>query len=334
MNTAAATLTIRPFALADVAAITAIDNAYNPDMPQSVAARERHEQARDPSLPFTQLVAEQAGQVVGFGWCGRERGLQVPGASRIWVAVAPEHCGQGIGRRLGSELIRWACRMRQSRLISICNERWSRAVRTLEAAGFSEIGRRYDLALALDRFDQRPFAGVFERIAARGITLTTLAQERRPDAAERLYRLAHPLLASIPLPAGVICDLAFHEWCAVELDAPDASPDALVIAKRGETYIGYSSVRLPQHGPAQTVMTGVRADERRQGVALALKLQTIRIALADGYHALHTTNDPANVGILALNKRLGYTALPAWRVWEKRLPDANQLTDHGSSFVS
>jgi GNAT superfamily N-acetyltransferase len=314
---------IRPLQPSDHAAIVAIENAYRPDAPQRAASEAHDEQTYDPEQPSLQLVAERAGRIVGVGRCGSKRGLVAPDASMIWVAVAPEQCGQGIARRLSDELIAWAGQAGRQRLISGCSARWSRSAHVLRAAGFAPVGQRYELTLDLDQFDETPFVGVFAQIAACGITLTTLAQERRPDAVERLYRLAHPLLRSIPLPAGVILDMQFGAWCALEIDAPDAASDAIVIAKRGDEYIGYSGLRVPAHGPAQTIMTGVRPDLRRQGVALALKLQTIRIARARGYHEMRTNNDTANPGILALNQRLGYTALPAWLVWEKRLSYAS-----------
>lgn len=310
---------IRPFEITDLAAINAIENAYNVDAPQSLASRKHHERSRDPALPFHRLVAERAGDVVGFGWCGWACNLTAPDCYDFSVTVAPEHTGQGIGRQLSTALIDWAQQERQQRLICSCSARWLRSIHCLRQAGFHEIGQRYELALALDDFDERPFADVFARIAAQGIILTTLAQERRPDALERLYRLAYPLLRGIPLPGGLVLDLSFSEWCASEIDTPHALPEAVVIAKRGDEYIGYSNLRLVPDGPACTIMTGVRADEQRHGVALALKLQTIQIARARGYHEMRTNNDTANPGILTLNKRLGYTALPAWLMWEKKL---------------
>lgn len=313
-------LRLRAFQLSDLPTITAIENSYNPELRQTVAARAQLEQSRDPALPFVQLVAEQEGQVLGFGWCGCESGVVAPDAYEIRVAVAPEHCGHGVGRSLSDMLIGWAGQSSSRRLLSACSARWSRSIAVLQAAGFRPVGQRCELTLALDMFDERRFAAVWVQLAAQGITLTTLAQERRPDALERLYRLAHPLLRGVPLPGDMALDLSFGQWCALEIDAADVAPETLVIARRGGEYIGYSNLRLPQHGPASTIMTGVRPDQRRLGVALALKLQTIRIARAHGYHELRTTNDTANPGILALNRRLGYTALPSWLVWEKSLP--------------
>lgn len=318
-----AALTIRPSEATDLAAINAIENAYNTDRPRSLASREHHELSRNRALPFRRLVAERAGVVVGVGWCGQPGTVSGPNCYDFSVSVPPAHTSQGIGRRLGAALIEWARQQRQQRLICGCSARWPRSMHFLQQAGFQQIGQRYEQTLTLADFDERPFADVFTRIAAQGITLTTLAQERRPDALEQLYRLAYPLLCAIPLPGGLVCDVSFGAWCATEIDAPDASPEALVIARRGDEYIGYSSLRLAPDGPAYTIMTGVRPDQQRHGVALALKLQTMRIARAQGYHEMRTTNDTANPAILALNKRLGYTALPAWLVWEKQLTYAH-----------
>ena len=94
-----------------------------------------------------------------------------------------------------------------------------------------------------------------------------------------------------------------------------------MVAKHGDEYIGYSSIWVPADRPAVTIMTGVRPDFRRHGVALALKLMTIRIARSRGARSMTTMNDTANPGILALNQKMSYQPRPARLVWEKQLDD-------------
>jgi predicted GNAT superfamily acetyltransferase len=113
--------------------------------------------------------------------------------------------------------------------------------------------------------------------------------------------------------------MPFADWKRETFEHPNASREATVVAKRGDQFVGYSSVWLPKQGVPVTIMTGVAPAERRHGVALALKLLTIRIVRSRGYSVMRTMNDTANPGILALNERLGYQPLPAWLAWEKQL---------------
>lgn len=194
-----------------------------------------------------------------------------------------------------------------------------RSVQFLAAAGFKQMGKRFESELRIDNFDEAPFAAVFERVAAAGITLSTFDQEVAPHAEERLYELAHALLLSVPFPGGAVFDIPFDDWKRDTFEHPNASREATVVAKRDDEYVGYSSLWLPKQGVPVTLMTGVAPAERRRGIALALKLMTIRIARSRGFAVMRTTNDTANPGILALNKRLGYQPLPAWLAWEKQL---------------
>lgn len=319
MNESLSAFTIRPFALADIPALVAISNQHFPDTPAAVEGREHEEHTRDPARPFRQVVAECNGVVVGIGNCGLDAGPRSPDTYSCWVMVAPAQEHQGIGQRLMADLEAWVRQQRQKRLHTGCREDKLRSIRCLKAAGFYGIGRRFESALNLDTFDESRFAGLREQLEFQGIVFTTLAQETTPDADERLYRLARPLLESIPLPGGAVFVLDFNDWKNIELEHPNATRDALVIAKYGDEYIGYSNLWVPKEGPAYTAMTGVHPRFRQRGLAIALKLETIRMARRRGYHEMRTSNDTANPGILAVNERLGYRPLPGWLIWEKQL---------------
>ncbi|HET7376961.1 MAG TPA: GNAT family N-acetyltransferase, partial [Anaerolineae bacterium] len=60
-------------------------------------------------------------------------------------------------------------------------------------------------------------------------------------------------------------------------------------------------------------------EQRRHGLALALKLISFRLIKERGYTATRTTNDTANPAILRLNEKLGYQKLPGNLLWEKLL---------------
>ena len=62
----------------------------------------------------------------------------------------------------------------------------------------------------------------------------------------------------------------------------------------------------PAKGFLFTEMTGVVRSERRRGLALALKARNMEFGAVHGLTNLRTVHHPDNVGIIALNRRLGY----------------------------
>lgn len=310
-------LVIRPFTFDDIPASVTIWNELFPDDPGTVEEVEYEERHRDPARPYRQLVAERDGRVVAFANCG----LAYGGATRysMWIVVAQEHQRQGIGRHLAAELEAWSRAAEQPLLRSGCREDKAAAVAFLEALGFHQIGKRFESELDIDSFDETPFLDAFERAAAAGITFATFDQETAPGAAERLFELHKPLIASVPFPGGERIEEPYADWYRELFEAPNTALDQTVVAKRGDEYVGYSSIWVPQDRPAVTIMTGVDPSARRSGVALALKLLTVRIARRKGAHAMTTMNDTANPAILTLNQRMGYQPKPARLVWEKTL---------------
>lgn len=58
--------------------------------------------------------------------------------------------------------------------------------------------------------------------------------------------------------------------------------------------------------------TGVDREYRGRGIALALKLLTIRRSRALGATYLRTNNDSENAPILHINRKLGFQPIPGY----------------------
>ena len=66
-------------------------------------------------------------------------------------------------------------------------------------------------------------------------------------------------------------------------------------------------------------LTGVRREQRRQGIAAALKFRTLSYAKEHGFQAIETGSDSSNEAILALNESVGFRKAYAWVTFEKQL---------------
>jgi len=68
---------------------------------------------------------------------------------------------------------------------------------------------------------------------------------------------------------------------------------------------------VPESDDAENVMTAVKRNWRRRGVASALKASQLAAAKAAGFRGIVTLNETRNEPMRRLNERLGYTAQPA-----------------------
>jgi GNAT superfamily N-acetyltransferase len=109
----------------------------------------------------------------------------------------------------------------------------------------------------------------------------------------------------------------YEQWAADQL----SGPAAFVALDRGEV-VGYAVLHdVPAvPGRLEHGMTAVRRSHRRRGIATALKQAELAWAAAQGYRELVTWTDEGNVGMRAVNERLGYVRVPASIRMRRPLP--------------
>jgi GNAT superfamily N-acetyltransferase len=164
--------------------------------------------------------------------------------------------------------------------------------------------RMHHLVLDVANADLRPFAGIERRLAAGGIVLTTLAEERdRTGEAcwARLSDLHNAAHEGWPDPDPSPGPGLGQE----ELRTPEEIrrlyplyqqgwPQLCFLAVHGEEYVGFV-------GP---LGTAVRPALRGQGIATALKVREIAAAQERGVSTLDGAT--GNSAMLKVNERLGY----------------------------
>ena len=89
-------------------------------------------------------------------------------------------------------------------------------------------------------------------------------------------------------------------------------PDALIAALAGDDVVGYTGLRRRGASSpiAENMLTAVRRDWRRRGIATALKREQVARARDAGIEQIFTTNDETNAGMRGVNARLGYRPAP------------------------
>lgn len=305
-------ITIRPFRSADYPAIVDLWNAVHPNAKRTAEELEREDRTLPAKYLWERLVAAHDGRVVGMALYDQNPGMYHPHVFQVDVVVAEAHRSRGIGRRLHEALLRRLEPRRPTRRIGRVHADDRRAVDFAHELGYREIKRDVNSALDLRAFDPAPWLPVVERVEAQGIDLVTMADIPVDDPRIRAYfELFSVVRADAPrsMPATPI---DFDFFVTEVIETPDAAREAAILAFDGERCVGLTQVyRSDASDELQTGLSGVDRDYRRRGIATALKVRSLAAAKALGAPSIRTDNDARNVGMLALNRRLGFVERPA-----------------------
>jgi GNAT superfamily N-acetyltransferase len=319
---------IRPFVEDDRERWIEIGRRVDPDYRGSVEqARFNDRQARERGHFFCRLVAEDAaGVVVGTGQAHHSRPW-IPEERIYWIEVEvdPAHQRRGVGSALYEHLLHALNERDAAQVRAYYKESRLEARRFLERRGFVEVERSWESRLDVAAFDFAAFAGAEERVAGgpqgAGITLTTHAAEAAldSDTLPKLYELDSACGPDEPSVDPYV-PVPYEEFAEI-LDNPAFLPEAWFIAKDGERYVGFSQLmaNLGQPGVLEQGFTCVRREYRGRGIAMALKLQTVKYARAHGAREIRTGNNTLNRPMLRINEAMGFAKQPVWVLTEKRL---------------
>ena len=230
------------------------------------------------------------------------------------LGVHPQHQRRGLGREL------WAALTDRLGELDALSVRLTAREDHPDAPGFLE--RRGGVAdhwfftgtLALKDFRAGPHLAALRRCEAGGIRLVSLAglrEEDWPDLNRRLCTLMNEVRLDVPRsePATPLTQEVFD---ASVLGDFGLIPEAYVVAERGGELLGQTA--LFTNGESEdlfTGLTGVVRAVRGQGVATALKVQSLLVARERGAQRVITDNASTNAAMLAVNDRLGFVRDPA-----------------------
>jgi RNA polymerase sigma factor (sigma-70 family) len=253
---------------------------------------------------------EETGQLLGYG--SVEQTVYLPRYRLIFV-VGPRWLRRGVGDLL---LERLTDDLREAGAVTATFRDYdstSEIQAFLRERGFAEATRLLDLRLTVEKANVAAFSPAVERVRARGISITTLREERERDPryVEKIYSLTSALMLDDPARPPFTPPSYNEREARLWLELPYVLPDAYFIAKDGEEYVGVSDLNLLDAVPGGVShgFTGVRAEYRRRGVATALKVRAVEYAARHGFRTIRAFNRPAHAPLLALNEKLGFRHL-------------------------
>jgi GNAT superfamily N-acetyltransferase len=320
-------VSIRPFK-DEYGALIAIQKAIDPDEEGSVEHwRFDDEQWRHDRYFKDRLVAETAdGEIVGWGQVYHMPWQFHPHKYGLSLDVHPARQRQGIGSALYERLLGLVRGREGVALRATTQESRQAAVDFLLHREFAELQRYWESRLDVAGFDAAAFATAEARAAQQGITITTLAAELAREGESEsllraLYEMESAAFRDVPFPDPPTV-APFDEWREWVLHSPGGLRDAYFLARDGERFVGVSNMNRNEAQPGVIFQgfTGVIREYRGKGVAMALKLRTVRYAREHGYREIRTGNNTRNRPMLRINEAMGFQKQPVWIEFEKALP--------------
>ena len=315
---------LRAFTSDDYPAWVAGSNVCYPDYPWSVEEARHNDDKWDHARFFhKRIVAEEDGQMVGAVEFYHRPSRFHPDRYGFDLWVLPDRRRRGHGGALHEAAVTILRERNALAATSGVKESMTDGVEFTRKRGWVEIKRDWESRLVVAGFDFDKFAGAAERVTAQGIRISTFADElaRDPAAAQKAYELTDHCRRDVPA-MDTPTDVTFEEWKKDWIDAPSFLADAFYVAidEQGR-WLGMSNLQRSIEDPSfiWQGLTGVRREARGKGLAMALKLMTVRYAQRLRVDHIKTWNDQRNQPMLAINAAMGFARQPAWIGMELRL---------------
>lgn len=323
---------LRPFSEQDWTAISAIVTARDRNDPagNELWLRKRRE-FNESSYIRRHYVAEHAetGQLLGYG--SIEQTIYLPRYSLILV-IDPLWLQRGVGDLLLERLIG---DLREVAAVTVTFRDYESASEIqgfLKEHGFTETMHLLDLRLTVSEIDIAPLLSAVEQVQARGISISTLHEERAGDPryVEKLYELTSTLKRDDPARDSLTPPSYNEPEARLWLEQSYVLPDGYFIARDGDKYVGVTDLNLLEAMPGGVShgFTGVRREYRRRGIATALKVCAIEYARRHGFSTIRAFNRPAHSSLLALNEKLGFQHLFSYVTLERCLKEVIVVEPH------
>jgi GNAT superfamily N-acetyltransferase len=297
----------------------ALLNLAYPPFPTSADAVRLDDSLRPPGEPWLQLGALRAERLVGLARVRLSRG-----GSRLYdrasatVVVHPDARREGIGRMLADRVEAFARGSRVAALRIAVMEVDQHPAEMLMRSNFA-IAERVEpsvqepASVDLSRLDR-----LRAHLADEGIETAAFSEIDSPAHRIELWRTVNAVEHDMPTEQDWE-DAPFESFEREWFGHPGAIPAAIFVARDGARIVGVSSIVQRPDGDARVEDTGVLPSYRRRGIARVLKLLATRYARDHGIPRIHTDNNLINVGMLALNRELGFRPGPMQFIYEKRV---------------
>ncbi len=300
------TYTLRPATAGDYESAAALLTLVRPEQPLSADDLRRADATLPAHVRFGRwVVQDSGGALLGVGWHIQYADLYDPLRHWISIFVHPDHRRAGIGTALFRQLYDALAAYQPVALKSYVRETRPEGIAFAQHHSFQEVSRRFEARLDLTRSDLDTLLPAMPDLASvRIVSFAELADDPQRDV--QFHALNAALDRDVPIGEPVT-PMPFEQFQQAVLQDPAFVAEGTFVALDGARYVGLSTVTRTDSGRGLYIdMTGVHADYRGRGIALALKLRGIHYARQHGYETMVVMNDSGNAPMLRVNEQLGY----------------------------
>jgi GNAT superfamily N-acetyltransferase len=288
---------VRPFEPGDAERAVELLFQLSPSSVQTAGSLLHRQVSEPPRARRKSWVALDGDELVGFAtanfdWFGGEAGK-----GRIWVGVDPKHRRRGLGTELWETA---AAHLAGAKKLTVEVDDDPAGLRFVEQRGFTQ----YDSEV-ISRLD----LGEAELETKRQEAFRVLPLSEVRDRERELHEF-YGAAGGIP-PGDPENRVTLEEWREFILGNPLLDDEGSVVVLDSEDRVVSLSWLLVDDARrrAENEWTATLPRLRGRGLARLAKVETIRWAAEHGLTEIVTGNDPDNLPIRELNRRLGYQEL-------------------------
>jgi GNAT superfamily N-acetyltransferase len=250
--------------------------------------------------------------VIGYGTIFCSNTNLIPRYS-LWAGIYPEYRGNGYGARLYNHISKIAQEQGATQFYTSCMDNDPLALKFAKKRGFELRHHTFESVLNIETFDETPFTYIIEKLEKQGIRFTSLAAEGNSEEAQYKLWVLNDATAQDETSRDSSSKSNFETFKARIVNAHWFRADGQLLAVDGDRYVGLGAIGFEPDGvTANNAFTGVDREYRGRKIAQALKLHGIHYAKSKGVKRIITDNDSKNVGMLAINDKLGYVRQPGY----------------------
>lgn len=290
-----------------------------PDYSESIEEWKHFDDNFSKEYFLQRFIVEFNKKYVATGYICEPWWSYVSGKYHIDIAVLREFRNQGVGS-FCLEYLELILSDRNGTKLNVHGyEGYSDGIQFLEKNGYKIVLREPGSKLMINDFNFSKFSKSENEVESKGIKMYSLTQLRKLDKnwQRNLYDLYCQIIKDVP-NNDELTERSFEQFRKLRFDSPNFEPDAFFVALDGKKYVGLSSLLKQSKKPKEfwTDLTGIIPNYRRKGIAVALKVKTIKYVKDFGGKSIEADNEENNP-MYNINLLLGFKPLPAWLTYEK-----------------
>ncbi|WP_152391869.1 GNAT family N-acetyltransferase [Paenibacillus guangzhouensis] len=296
--------------------VTAQDLADEDARIPAVGSLSRDEEGRLTGHDRPRWIAKDGeGRTIGYAHAWRAP-WSSPGVLYEQVIVDPNARHQGVGRALFDVVMAYTSEVRADRVIVDLRDDDPVSLAFATKRGFKQERHLFESCIELANLDRESLD--YPAFANDSFQMMSLADRPGEAMEQQLYELYRATHEDIPGFEGEY--MWYSEWRKWTLDKEDFERSLALLVLDGDRPIGVVQLTAnPESESLYNSFTGVDAAYRGQGIARALKIQSIREAIKRGYRYIRTNNDSLNAPMLRINRSLGYQPVPGYYMMTRNI---------------